>query len=89
MKLFTDSDVEQHGAIDNAGQICCHRSELVSAPTAWQKRGLQQTASGYGSKLNSGLKINFNGKLYRLYITIWSNAGSTWFTAKGRKIFVH
>ena len=63
-------------------------SDLVYTPLDWQKQGLQQTASGYGRKLTMPHKVSFNGKLYRLYCTIFSNAGSVWFTAKGNKIFV-
>lgn len=88
MKNFTSSDVRDHGAVAGAGSLVADRSELISAPTPWQLRGLSQTASGYGRKLNSGLKIQFEGKIYRLYITQYGNAGSAWFTVKGRKIFV-
>lgn len=89
MKNFTETDVQPHGAIAGAGTIYADRSELVSAPTEWQKLGLQQTASGYGRKLNSGLKISFCGKLRRIYVTCFSNAGSAWFKVKGRQIFIH
>lgn len=90
MKLFTDSDVETPGgAMYPRIFLADHRAELVHAPLAWQKQGLQQTASGYGPKLTSPYKINFNGKLYRVYITHFSNAGSSWFKAQGRKIYVN
>lgn len=69
--------------------IYCDTEDLIDAPLDWQKQGLQQTASGYGSKLTSHYKISFEGKLYRLYVTIYSNAGSTWFRVKGRLIFVN
>ncbi|MDO8611124.1 MAG: hypothetical protein Q7R95_11415 [bacterium] len=88
MKLFTNKDVEQHGAISDCGKIYADRTELVDSPLEWQKRGLQQTASGYGRKLTTSLKINFNGKLRRIYCTCFSNAGSCWFITKGKKIFV-
>jgi len=68
--------------------IYTETTDLIDDPLPWQKQGLQQTASGYGRKLTSRYKINFEGKLYRLYVTIYSNAGSTWFRVKGRKIFV-
>lgn len=86
MKLFTDADVSNSDS--DYPRIYAERSELVEEPLSWQKQGLQQTASGYGAKLTSSLKINFNGKLYRLYVTIYSNNGSTWFTVKGRRIYV-
>ena len=47
-----------------------------------------ETRSGYGRKLNSGLKIQFCGKLYRIYVTCFSNSGTAWFTAKGKRYSV-
>jgi len=86
-KLFTDADVET-SPNGQFPRIYADRKELIHDPTPWQKRGLQQTATGYGAKLNTGYRIAFNGKLYRLYSTTYGNAGSTWFIAKGRKIYV-
>ena len=42
----------------------------------WQKRGMQQTASGYGSKLTTRYKISYNGKLRRVYCCQLSNNGT-------------
>ena len=84
VKQFTEADVVK-GQFE---RIYADRSELVYDPPEWMKRGLQETASGYGKRLNSGLKISFNGKLYRIYVTIFSNAGTSWFVTKGRKIIV-
>lgn len=81
-KDFSESDIVR----DN--HIVTDKSELVHCPTDWQKMGLMETASGYGARLNSGYKISFNGKLYRVYTTIYGNAGSSWFKVKGRKIYV-
>jgi hypothetical protein len=92
MKLFTNADLVPFSTLDvipNAlGTIYAERAELVHAPLWWHKQGLTQTASGYGRKLTTENKINFCGKLYRLYVTIYSNVGSVWFTVKGKKIFV-
>jgi hypothetical protein len=85
---FTQYDVRSHTCLD-AGVIGCDRSELLVNPTAWQKIGLIETASGYGSKLNSGLSIFFVGKWRRVYVTCFGNAGSSWFMAFGKKIFVN
>jgi hypothetical protein len=86
MKQFTDNDLQPW-----AGHFGLFASpeDLIDAPLDWQKAGLQQTASGYGSRLTSPRKIHFNGKLYRLYVTQYGNAGSVWFVAGGRKIFVN
>lgn len=86
MKMFTTADVTQNPGMYPC--ICAETSELVVDPPAWMKAGLTQTASGYGAKLNSGLKINFNGCLYRIYHTCYSNVGSAWFMAKGVKYIV-
>lgn len=85
MKTFTEEDVVKHTDMD---RIYADRSELVEARPKWMDQGLQETASGYGSRLNSGLKINFCGRLYRIYITIYGNAGSSWFKTKGRTIYI-
>ena len=61
---------------------------LTYCPLDWQKAGKQQTASGYGRKLNTGYKAEFNGKKYRVYCTCFSNSGSCWFIARGQKYFV-
>lgn len=85
VREFTEVDVVRH---TNYPRIYADRAELIDAPTAWQKMGLQQTATGYGNKLNSGLKIRYCGRDYRIYTTCYSNAGSSWFRAKGEKIYV-
>ena len=62
--------------------------KFVYCPLDWQKRGLRQTVSGYGAKLTSAYKAPFNGRLYRIYHTIFSNIGTAWITVKGQKIIV-
>lgn len=86
-KQFTDADVRPW-LEDGSGRIFADREDLIDAPLWWHEQGLQQTASGYGRKLTQRYKISFNGKEYRLYTTIFSNAGSTWFKVKGRTIYV-
>lgn len=86
MRNFTEADLQPW-----AGSVglFASREELVDAQPNWMRQGLQETASGYGGRLNSGRKISFEGKLYRLYVTQYSNAGSVWFKVKGRKVFVN
>ncbi len=86
MKQFTFKD-----ALPWAGHLglCAKKDDLVYSPLAWQKLGLQETATGYGAKLTSPYKINFENRLYRLYATCYSNNGSTWFKVRGQKIFVY
>lgn len=86
MKNFTEKDLAQGLTLPT---IYASQTDLVLSLLPWQKRGLQQTASGYGRKLTSSWKINFCGKLYRVYFTVISNSGSTWFISKGKKIFIN
>ena len=83
MKNFTEADVLRETISVN------YPDDLVLAQLDWQKRGLQETASGYGSKLTGSYKISFNGKLHRIYHTCYSNSSSPWFKTKGRTIYVH
>jgi hypothetical protein len=46
------------------------------APLWWHERGLQQTASGYGSRITTRTMIKFNGKWRRVYCCIYSNIGT-------------
>lgn len=87
MKTFTQKDVSEFGN-GNYRKIFASREDLVHCPLEWQKLGLQETVSGYGAKLTTQEKISFEGKLYRIYATQFSNAGSVWFKYKGNKIFI-
>lgn len=95
-KKFTDADVTKAGGTYSTAngwenqheRISVDKEDLIYDPPAWMKQGLQETASGYGKRLNSGYMIDFNGKLYRVYTTIFSNNGTCWFKTKGRKIVV-
>jgi hypothetical protein len=86
MKEFTKADISDPDS--KFKRIYADRSELLYDPPEWMKQGLQETASGYGARLNTGLKIHYEGRLYRLYVTIYGNAGSTWFKTKGETIYV-
>ena len=50
--------------------------DLIEAPLWWQLKGLQQTASGYGSRLVTPYKVKFNDKWRRVYCRQYSNAGT-------------
>lgn len=84
-KAFTLADVIR---TSNYPRISCDKSELLHAPTKWQEQGLQETATGYGKRLNSGLMIWFEGKYRRVYVTIYSNTGTSWFNYQGERIIV-
>lgn len=87
MKNFTQADVKNPDSefphIYSEGT-----NDLIDSPLPWQKLGLQETSSGYGAKLTCRYKIQFEGKNYRIYITCFSNAGSSWFKVKGKKIYL-
>lgn len=54
---------------DNAEQVKIE-------PLEWQKKGLQYTATGYGSKIPTQYKAFVNGKFRRVYCRIFSNIGT-------------
>jgi hypothetical protein len=86
VKEFTSKDVDEGRS---GPRIDCMKEDLVYDPPAWLAAGLQETASGYGKRLNSGYKIHYMGVLRRIYTTIYSNNGTCWFMAGGEKIIVN
>jgi hypothetical protein len=54
----------------------------------YHTRGLMQTATGYGSKLNTGKKALVGARAYRVYATCFSNCASLYIIIKGVKIYV-
>jgi len=63
-------------------KINCDKEDLIISQLDWQKRGLQQTASGYGSKLTTQYYINFEGFNYRVYCRCFSNVGTCYIKTK-------
>jgi hypothetical protein len=84
-KQFTEINVDARGQFP---RINADRADLVYDPPQWMNQGLTQTASGYGARLNSGYKIHYCGRVYRIYVTCYSNSGTSWFVARGRRIIV-
>lgn len=82
MKRFTVLDMK------SPDRISVKREDLEYDPPQWMKRGMQETSSGYGARLNSGYNIMFEGRKRRIYITIYSNNGTAWFHFKGDKVIV-
>jgi hypothetical protein len=68
--------------------IYVDESEYIDAPMWYHKRGLMQTATGYGAKLNTGRKIKFNNREYRVYCACFSNVGTLYIIVKGEKIIL-
>jgi hypothetical protein len=54
----------------------------------WQKRGLSQTSTGYGSKLTSTKMVRYNDRWYRVYVMCYSNNGSAYIITKGNMLFL-
>ena len=61
----------------------CNNGRFVHTPLWWHKQGLQQTASGYGGKLTSAYKTEYNGRLYRVYHMCYSNASTAYIVVLG------
>lgn len=61
---------------------------LIDAPLWWHEEGLQKTASGYGKKIETRYKVNFQGRDRRVYADCFGNAASCYIIVKGEKISV-
>lgn len=90
-KQYSDSNLETVVYNSNGEQhsyllLSVDRDDYIDAPMWFHKQGLRQTASGYGRKLNTGLKLSFNGRLHRVYCSIFSNSGTNYIISKGRRI---
>jgi hypothetical protein len=62
--------------------------DFVECPLWYHIKGLSQTASGYDTKLTTRYKIQYNGRLYRVYCAICSNIGSLYIIVKGVRLFI-
>lgn len=58
--------------------------EGKESPLWWQKKGLQETATGYGRKLTTRYMAKFRGKWRRIYICQVSNAGTLYIGKPGK-----
>ena len=63
-------------------------AQLIDAPLWFHKKGLSQTASGYGSKLTTPWKVEYRGRLYRIYCMCWSNSGTNYIISKGNRLII-
>lgn len=85
--VFTFADVNHQGKFPRI-ILEDFRKQLTERRLPWQEQGLQETATGYGKRLNSGYMIDFEGRLRRVYITQYTNAGTAWFHYRGQKIII-
>ena len=64
------------------------RSELIERPLDWQRRGLLETQSGYGSRLHTVYMLRYNGRLRRLYCCYYGNSGTLFIIVRGERMIV-
>lgn len=69
-------------------RLTVNESELIHNPLWYHKRGLMQTATGYGRKIATEKMIKHNGRLKRIYCCIYSNSGSLYIMDKKEWIFI-
>ena len=69
-------------------RIGIEESELIKAPLWYHKKGLMQTATGYGSKLTTEYKYKHKGRLYRVYCHCYSNNGTLYIIRKGKRVII-
>ena len=50
--------------------------EVKESPLEWQRKGLQQTASGYGARLTTPYMVRVGGRWWRVYSYCYSNSGT-------------
>ena len=62
--------------------------EFIDAPMWYHNKGLMQTATGYGHKLNTGKKALVGNKAYRVYAICYSNVACLYIIIQGVKIYV-
>ena len=59
-----------------------------NCPLKWQEMGLQETTSGYGSRLTTRWKVKYLGRARRVYCTQYANLGTLWINVKGKRVSV-
>lgn len=87
VRAFSLNDCQSMDSWDKL-RLSADRSELLSTPMWWHKHGIQETPTGYGKALNSGLMVWFEGRYRRVYVTCYSNVGTSWFRYQGKKIVI-
>ena len=65
------------------------KADMITRLLPWQKLNLQQTASGYGSKLTTTKMLKIGKRLHRIYCICYSNSGSCYIIKNGQRLFLH
>lgn len=55
-------------------------------PLWFHKRGLMETATGYGRKLTSSKMVFWEGRWRRVYVCCYSNSGTAYILSKGKPL---
>ena len=64
------------------------RAELVERVLDWQRRGIQETRTGYGAKLRTRYILRYAGRTRRIYCTSYSNSGTLFISVRGERMIV-
>lgn len=62
---------------------------LIVKKLDWQKMGLQQTRTGYGSRLITKYVVNYEGRIRRIYAICFSNVASYYIIVNKERLFLH
>lgn len=79
-KKFTIEDIDRPDS--DLKRIFLQKEEVIDSPLPCHKQGPAFNSSGYGKKIPTPYKIHFEGKLYRIYVSVFGNAGSAWIQTK-------
>lgn len=76
MRAFVNTHSNRaDGSRDSFATIEC---EVKHAPLWWHGTGRSYTASGYGARVPSPYMVRLTGKWRRVYLAVFSNAGSSY-----------
>ena len=82
MKNFSESDVTTGS--NGFKYLFAEYYDLLRCPI-----NSGHNVTGYGKKLSTDYKIMFEGRVYRVYCSIYSNAGTCYIITKGQKIIIN
>ena len=64
------------------------RAELIERSLDWQRRGIQETRTGYGPRLKTRYMLRYAGRLRRIYCSCYSNSGTCFIFVHGERVIV-
>ncbi len=64
------------------------QENFFEKPLWFHKRGLMQTATGYGSKLSTPYMVRHNNRNKRVYCSCFSNCGTLYIMSMGKKLII-